>query len=377
MRFIFFDKIPENSVLPIVITQSEFLGILCRKMRFLVTEITSIKGKIMPKENKKAQTHKEDLIDYGSKGISPLSLYSDQQPLNVTLQQPPGVMDGYHWHGHMEINIPFDSDVEYIFNGCNVVINAGHIALFWASVPHRVVECAECHAMAVLDIPVHLFLSWHLPQKLINQLTHGIVIQSKNAGLVSLFEIQRWEKELKSDNSSLQQIVYDEIQLMIKRLSIDGWQLLLENVYHLNQYIKSSRHTQHYVSLMLDHIAYHHSEPLTVADVANAVGLNTNYAMGLFQSVMQLTIKQYITMMKINHAKALLSETDKTMLDISLTVGFNSISRFYDNFQKMTGFSPQNYRKLVRSNEKWANQGGLPTQSLIKGASDGLKLLKE
>ncbi|WP_051977480.1 transcriptional regulator MelR [Necropsobacter rosorum] len=297
-----------------------------------------------------AATHADKTI-YGKKIVSPLSLYSDRQSLNVELQQPPNVMDGYHWHGHMEINIPFDGDVAYMFNGRHVTLTAGHIALFWASVPHRVVNCKNCRTMAVLDIPVHLLLSWPLPHNLINQLTHGIVIQSAQPDLVSEFEVRRWENELQSDNLNRQQLVYDEIQLMIKRLSLDGWTLLLENVYHLNQHVKSSRHGQHYVSLMLDHIANHHSMPLTVADVANAVGLNANYAMGLFQSVMQLTIKQYITMMKINHAKALLSETDKTMLDISLTAGFNAISRFYDNFQKYTGTSPQNYRKRVRAND--------------------------
>ncbi|TNH03268.1 transcriptional regulator MelR [Testudinibacter sp. TR-2022] len=312
---------------------------------------------------------------FGSESISPLALYSDNQPLRVNLQYPPAAMPGYHWHGHMEINIPFDDDVDYIFNGHNVTIKANHITLFWASVPHRVVDCRQCKAMAVLDVPVHLFLSWPLPQDLINHITHGMIIQSLNPDLVSQFEVARWEKELKMPTLSRQQLVYDEIELMIKRIALDGWQLLLEKVYEPNGQQKSSKHTQHYVSLMLDHIASHYSKSLTVSDVASAVGLNTNYAMGLFQSVMQLTIKQYITMMRINHTKALLSDTDKTMLDISLTAGFNSISRFYDNFQKYTGFSPTHYRKMIRSNDKWLSQGFNPTEQPKKGASNGEALI--
>ncbi|HBO38849.1 MAG TPA: transcriptional regulator MelR [Pasteurellaceae bacterium] len=319
---------------------------------------------------------KTDIIN-GSEIISPLSLYSTNQPLHVTLQQPPCVMPGYHWHGHMEINIPFDGDIEYIFNGRSVTIRAGHISLFWASVPHRVVDCKQCGKMAVLDIPVHLFLSWPLSQELINHVTHGVIIQSLNPNLISLFEVMRWEKELNMPNPNRHQLVYDEIELMIKRLSFDGWELLLEDTYNFNDQLKSSRHSQHYVSLMLDYIAKHYNQSLTVIDVASAVGLNTNYAMGLFQKVMQLTIKQYITMMRINHAKALLSDTNKTMLDIALTAGFNSISRFYDNFQTYTGVTPQNYRKSVRSNEKWIVQGCMPTEQRSKGASDGKRLYME
>lgn len=291
-----------------------------------------------------------------SGSVSPLSLYLAAPVLQVNLQQPPAIMPAYHWHGHMEINIPFDGDVEYLFNGTPVKVKANHIALFWASVPHRLIDTRTCHSMAVLDIPVHQFLSWPLPQNLINHITHGIVLQSQNAELISEFEVRRWEKELQLPDLNRKQLVNDEIQLMIKRIGFDGWTLLHEQTQASFSLTKSSRHTQHYVSLMLDYIANHYHDALTVNSVASAVGLNANYAMGLFRNVMQLTIKQYITMMRINHAKALLSDTDKTMLDISLTAGFNSVSRFYDNFQKYAGISPLNYRKLTRTNGKWTIQ---------------------
>ncbi|RZY28603.1 AraC family transcriptional regulator [Escherichia coli] len=83
-----------------------------------------------------------------------------------------------------------------------------------------------------------------------------------------------------------------------------------------------------------------------MTDVAEHVKLNANYAMGIFQRVMQLTMKQYITAMRINHVRALLSDTDKSILDIALTAGFRSSSRFYSTFGKYVGMSPQQYRKL-------------------------------
>ena len=52
--------------------------------------------------------------------------------------------------------------------------------------------------------------------------------------------------------------------------------------------------------------------------------------------------------MRINHVRALLSDTDKSILDIALTVGFRSSSRFYSTFGKYVGMSPQQYRKLSR-----------------------------
>ena len=285
---------------------------------------------------------------FDNKTTSPLSLPLEEQPLKVTLWKPPRVMSTQHWHGHIEINIPFDGDVDYLYNGVPLTIKAGHVAIFWAAIPHSLINRHQCHSMAVIYIPVHQFLSWHLPQNLVTHITHGIAIQSTNKDLISTFEIQRWTKELEKNDMNYNQLVYNEINLLIKRLELDGWELLLKSHYDRNVAMKSSKHTQHYVTLMLNYIAEHFNEAITVTQVANAIGLNTNYAMGLFQSVMQLTVKQYITTMRINHAKALLSDTDKTMLDISLTAGFNSLSRFYDNFHKYTGLSPMNYRKQVR-----------------------------
>ena len=109
---------------------------------------------------------------------------------------------------------------------------------------------------------------------------------------------------------------------------------------------------------MLSFIADNYDQVLTINDVAEHVKLNANYAMGIFQRVMQLTMKQYITAMRINHVRALLSDTDKTILDVALTAGFRSSSRFYDTFSKFVGMSPQQYRKLSQSRPQiwWAEQ---------------------
>lgn len=313
----------------------------------------------------------------GSTNISPLALPSDKHNLGVQFFRPPTVMPGYHWHGHIEINIPFGGNVEYLFNNKSVVVQEDHIAIFWALVPHRLIDKKQCQSIAVLDIPVHQFLSWGLPKEFLSQITHGMVVQSESVGLSSYFEAIRWEKELRMKDEQRHQLVYDEIQIMVKRVSLDGWEVLLKNIYKENASVgNASKHTASYVSLMLDYIAEHYNKKLTVANVANAIGLNANYASGLFQDVMKMTIKQYITMMRINHAKALLSDTNKTALDISLTVGFSSVSRFYDNFQKYTCLSPSQYKKMVRSNKKWNCAGISPLERGDKGASDGKSFLE-
>jgi len=135
---------------------------------------------------------------------------------------------------------------------------------------------------------------------------------------------------------------------MLKRFSLSGWQPILVNKTAKSHSIGNnvSRHAQFYVSQMLEFIGANFDHPLTIEQIAEHVKLNPNYAMGIFQRVMQLTMKQYITAMRVNHVRALLSDTDKSILDIALTAGFHSSSSFYSTFNKYVGMSPQNYRKL-------------------------------
>ncbi|KEY60654.1 transcriptional regulator MelR [Serratia sp. DD3] len=275
---------------------------------------------------------------------SPLSLYSDYQRMNIELRAPQA-MPSSHWHGQVEVNVPFDGDVEYLINDKVVKIKQGHIALFWACIPHQLTHSGICQNMAILNLPMHLFLSWPLDRELINHVTHGMVLESITSNQVSAFEVQRWQTDLISDDEQIRQLAVDEIGLMLKRFSLSGWQSILTSKTSRTHNNGISRHAQFYVSQMLGFIASNYDRTLTINHVAEHVKLNSNYAMGIFQHVMQLTMKQYITAMRINHVRALLSDTDNTILDIALTAGFGSMSRFYSTFQKYVGMSPQKYRK--------------------------------
>ena len=237
---------------------------------------------------------------------SPLSLYSEYQRMEIEFRAP-HIMPTSHWHGQVEVNVPFDGDVEYLINNEKVNINQGHITLFWACTPHQLTDTGTCQSMAIFNLPMHLFLSWPLDKDLINHVTHGMVIKSLATQQLSPFEVNKPSRTHKNS---------------------------------------VSRHAQFYVSQMLGFIAENYDQALTINDVAEHVKLNANYAMGIFQRVMQLTMKQYITAMRINHVRALLSDTDKSILDIALTAGFRSSSRFYSTFGKYVGMSPQQYRKL-------------------------------
>lgn len=206
-----------------------------------------------------------------SVSISPLSLYSSYEKIDIELRRPHD-MPGYHWHGQVEVNIPFGGDVEYIINGSPIVLKDGHIGLFWASIPHRLTNPGNCHNMGIINIPIHHFLSWPLNREFVNQITHGAVLHSDESSLVSEFELKRWEDEMMHQAESRQQLAADEISLMLKRLCLTGWSQMLTNRKDKPTQNGVSKHSQFYVSQMLEYIATHHDTPLTVKQIADHVG---------------------------------------------------------------------------------------------------------
>lgn len=281
--------------------------------------------------------------------ISPLTWQQADEILSVEFRQP-GDMPGYHWHRQVEVNIPFGGPVRYLINDQQIQLPEGHIGLFWGVIPHRLIECENCTQMGVINIPLSHFLGLPVDDLLLNKILHGSVVISTTKDMFGHHEVLRWHNDSRSNAHGLYQLMQEEIVLMMKRVAVSGWQELLHTEPGKLHSLRMNERKIRYIQAMLSFISEHYYEAIRVNDVANQIQLHPNYAMNLFKQVMGYSIKDHITMMKVNHARALLAETNRSILDISLTTGFSAMSRFYEAFQKLVGVTPNQYRLTTRSN---------------------------
>ena len=79
--------------------------------------------------------------------------------------------------------------------------------------------------------------------------------------------------------------------------------------------------------------------------IAEANGVNPNYAMNLFRQTFGTTMSHFITEHRIAHAQRLLVTSDETILKVAFAAGFQSLSRFNEAFKAACGCSPRDYRK--------------------------------
>ena len=105
------------------------------------------------------------------------------------------------------------------------------------------------------------------------------------------------------------------------------------------------KRTDGYLQNAFHYILAHYNEPLTLKDVATAVGLSSGYFCRLFSEQTGGPFHDYLARVRIRKAQnMLLYETQKSVTDIAFDVGFGSYSNFYRTFMRITGISPRDYQ---------------------------------
>lgn len=92
------------------------------------------------------------------------------------------------------------------------------------------------------------------------------------------------------------------------------------------------------------YISEHFNRPLTLEEVADYVHLHSSYFSTLFKHSTGSSFKEYLNMVRIEESKRLLSNTDFSIVDVAVAVGFEDQSYFSKVFKKYTGLTPKQFR---------------------------------
>jgi AraC-like DNA-binding protein len=98
----------------------------------------------------------------------------------------------------------------------------------------------------------------------------------------------------------------------------------------------------------LQRLASAYMQELRVDDLADACHMSTTHFRRVFGRATGRAPLQYLNHIRIQAASALLASTDRSVLDISLTVGFRTLSSFNRQFKAIRGMSPRSWRKVAR-----------------------------
>lgn len=97
---------------------------------------------------------------------------------------------------------------------------------------------------------------------------------------------------------------------------------------------------------VLEYIEEHFYEKITISHLSSLLNMSEGHFSRFFKSIVNMTPIEYINVIRVNKASALLKETDKKIIDISMEVGFDSPSYFIKTFKKQKKYTPSQFRNI-------------------------------
>ncbi len=243
-------------------------------------------------------------------------------------------------HNEIELNLLTAGSLTYLLGGQRTTIEAGRLGIFWAAIPHQIVEIEGDAPYFVVTLPLSEFLRAGLDLSFVNRILQGELMVDLIQYKWDEMTFRRWEQDLKTDDRVLQRAARLEVQARLLRFAhgmTDGA-------------VTTSMAALTRADQIACYIARNYQQPLTSQSIAEAMDVHANYAMTLFRKTFGTTMTAFIIQHRISHAQRLLVTTDDAILNVALDSGFQSLSRFNEAFKAGCGCAPREFRKATSSN---------------------------
>jgi AraC-like DNA-binding protein len=100
---------------------------------------------------------------------------------------------------------------------------------------------------------------------------------------------------------------------------------------------------------VIRHIDRHYAGTVSMDDMAKRAGLSTTHFNRRFRQLLRMTPLNYLRAVRVQHARGLLTTTDKPLAEIATLTGFSDQSHFTRRFRQTTGLTPDAYRRRFRT----------------------------
>lgn len=249
----------------------------------------------------------------------------------------PQALQGSPTHGDLELNFVYSGAVRYFVGGRFVDVPSGALAVFWAAMPHQIIEVEAKTERMWLQLPLITLLRWGLSSTFVRKVLGGEVVIDSQSSSWDGELTRRWISDTASADPVALRTCELEVEARMRRLA---WKRQHKTAPRAGEH-KARRQ----VEAITAFLAESYKDDISTADIGRAVSLHPNYAMTLFRRECGMSIWQYLIRLRLSQAQLMLLSTDKTVLAIALESGFGSLARFYAAFTRECGISPGEFRK--------------------------------
>ena len=253
-----------------------------------------------------------------------------------------------HWHSEMELNYIKSGNGFFKYEDQTISAKPGDIFLIQPNVLHAIMS--DEHSSFFYDTIV--FHQNMLVGSYDDRCYTDILLpifSSRRRVLVPVSQEPPGYHELHDSVRTIMQCAYKNLatsDLLLKSELLRLFYLLASTPGLCTEHTVSteSRMTET-LRLVLTYIQKHHSESVTIEQLAKIAHMSSSYFMSCFKQNFGLGAIEYLNQVRIRSACDLLRNTDRSISDIAFDTGFHNLSNFNRQFRTKVGCSPQTYRK--------------------------------
>lgn len=97
----------------------------------------------------------------------------------------------------------------------------------------------------------------------------------------------------------------------------------------------------------LEYIDENYAKEISLEEISGVLNVNSSYFCRLFKAATGSSFCEYLNFVRISKSEKLFKDSEKSIMEISLDVGFASVTYFNRMFRKIKGCTPSVYRKAV------------------------------
>ena len=109
---------------------------------------------------------------------------------------------------------------------------------------------------------------------------------------------------------------------------------------NLNNRPKLSSH----VSSSIAYIHKNYKDDIKIDDICSYLNINKSYFCRLFKKEIGYTFSDFLNKFRVEKSKDFLSNDEYSILDVAMSVGYNSHSYYSSLFKKFNNITPVDYR---------------------------------
>ena len=165
----------------------------------------------------------------------------------------------------------------------------------------------------------------------------------------AIIEVLSTNKKGKSELFEIEQVFLSRIEHLKEDYDFEGVINSFYNLLHLSIAMCDSKKNTLNRADVIKYINTHYNEDLYLEKIASVFDTTSKYFSNYFKKEFSIGFSEYLTQIRISHAKKLLIESKSSLGEIGEKVGYFNQATFAVAFKKNVGVPPGKYRDMHKN----------------------------